>query len=197
MLPSSRLALAFVWGVAEATFWPIMPDAVLVPLSARRPGSWWGLALAAAAGSSVGGALDYGVGRMVPTRTLLARLPFVRPAMVAAADRWLSTEGAVALRHQPLSGVPFKVFALQAGSRHAPFVPFVLCALIARGARFLAVTSLAALLGRRFEPLVQRHPRPLLVLWIAVVTLGLWRMLVTWERRARTANNLTSALPAG
>lgn len=179
-----RFAIAFVWGVAEATFWPIMPDAVLVPLAATRPGDWWRLALAVAAGSSVGGALSYAVGRTIPPRPLLARLPLVRPAMVEAADDWLAAEGAVALRHQPLSGLPFKVFALLAGARGVPFGPFILCALAARGARFLTVSGLAALIARRFEPLVARHSRLLLSLWAGLFTLGLWRMVIRWERRA-------------
>jgi hypothetical protein len=39
--------IPFVWAVAEATVWPIMPDAVLVPLVGRwvpgavMRGYWW------------------------------------------------------------------------------------------------------------------------------------------------------------
>ena len=186
---SGRLALAFAWAVAEATCWPIMPDAILAPLAAGKPADWWRLALAGAAGSSVGGVISYAVGRACPTGPLLARLPLVRPPMVAAAETWLAREGAAGVRHQPLSGLPFKVLALLAGARRVPLGPFLGWALAARGSRFLAVCGAAALLGRRFEGLVGGHPRLLLGLWCMFFAVALWRTVVIWDRRAWSAND--------
>jgi membrane protein YqaA with SNARE-associated domain len=176
-------SFVFAWAAGEATIWPIMPDAGLVPLAALRPRDWWRLALAATAGSLMGGLLSYGLGRRVPPEPLLARLPLVRPPMVAQARRWLATEGALGLRHQPLSGLPYKVFALLAGSIGIPPGPFLAASLAARGARFLVVSGLAAALGLRFAPLVRRHRGPLLVAWSAAFLLGLRRMVTAWERR--------------
>ena len=76
------MLLAFLWAVAEATVWPFMPDAVLVPLALARPSSWWRLVLAAALGTTVGGAISYLLARRRPDRTAIERLPLVRPAMV-------------------------------------------------------------------------------------------------------------------
>ena len=174
----------FLWSLAEATCWPIMPDAALVPLAAARPADWWRLALAAAAGSLAGGGLSYLVGRAAAVEPVLTRLPLIRPAMVAAAEAWLAEEGPAGVRHQPLSGLPFKVFALLAGARRIPPAPFLGCAMAARGARFLAVSGAAALLGRLFEPILRRHPRLLLTLWSVVFALGLRRTVAAWEKRA-------------
>ena len=174
-------ALPFAWAVAEATCWPIMPDAVLVPLAAAEPRRWWRLALAAAAGSTAGGCLSYALGRLVPARPWLARLPLVRPRMVSTADAWLAEGGAAALRHQPLSGLPFKIFAMLAGERRMPLPAFLGWALLARGSRFLAVSVLSALIGRRFASLVRRYPGPLLLLWSAAFLLGLRRTVQRWE----------------
>src|SRR3954447_20430784 len=96
------LALVFGWAAAEGVFWPLMPEAVLVPLSALRPGYWWKAALAAVAGSSLGVAASYRIGLGHRTDHLLDCLPLVRPAMVDAARLWLTTEGGLGLRHQPL-----------------------------------------------------------------------------------------------
>jgi membrane protein YqaA with SNARE-associated domain len=160
-----------------------MPDAALVPSAAARPGAWWRLALAATAGSCLGGMGSYTLGRWRPARPVLARLPLVRPAMVEAADRWLAAEGALALRHQPLSGLPFKVFALLAGNRRVSLGAFVASTFVFRGVRFLAVSGVAALLGRRFERQIRRHGAPLLMAWALVFSFGLWRIVAAWERR--------------
>lgn len=180
---SRRSILVAAWAFAEATCWPIMPDAAVVPLAAARPADWWRLALAAAGGSTVGATMSYLLGRTGAAHALLSRLPLIRRPMVDAAGSWLATEGAAGLRHHPLSGVPIKVFALLAGARGVPLGPILAWALAVRGARFLAVAGTAALLGCRLEWLVRRHRWGLLVLWGTAFALGLWRTVVAWERR--------------
>jgi membrane protein YqaA with SNARE-associated domain len=173
-----------------------MPDAALAPLAAARPADWWRLALAGTAGSAVGGLVSYGVGRSLPVRPLLARLPLVRPAMVEAAAGWLAAEGARGLRHQSFSGVPFKVFALLAGARGLPLGPFLLWGLVARGSRFMAVCGVAALLGRRASRLLHRHPRALLAAWSVAFTVGLRRTVAAWDRRASRQATIHAARAA-
>ena len=160
-----------------------MPDAALAPLAAARPAEWWRLGLASLAGSLAGGLASYALGRVRPAEAIMARLPLVRPAMVEAARAWLAAEGARGLRHQPLSGLPYKVFALLAGSARLPLGPFLLWSAAARGARFMAVARAAAWLGRRYPVTVRRHSRPLLTLWSIAVATGLRRTLLAWERR--------------
>ncbi len=164
-----------------------MPDAALAPLAAASPRAWWRLTLAATTGSCLGGVLSHTVGRTWPPHAILARLPLVRPAMVGAADGWLADEGALALRHQPLSGLPYKVFALLAGGRGIPLSRFVLATAVFRGLRFLAVSGAAALVGRRFEGPISRNGALLLAAWLAVFAVGLRRMVATWERRPITS----------
>jgi membrane protein YqaA with SNARE-associated domain len=181
---SGRLALVAAWSAAEATIWPFLPDAALVPLAVARPGEWWRLVTAAAAGTLAGGLVSYTVGRVGPAELLLSRLPLVRPAMVRAASGWLAAEGAAGLRHHPLSGVPFKVFALLAGSSRQPPGPFFCWALAVRGARFAAVSALAALLARPLAPLLQRTGPLLLLLWSLAFLAGLRQTVRSWERRS-------------
>jgi membrane protein YqaA with SNARE-associated domain len=160
-----------------------MPDAVLVPLAAASPAEWWRLALAGVAGSSLGAAASYAIGSGQPVGPLLQRLPLIRPAMVTAAAAWLADEGPAGVRHQPLSGLPFKVFALLAGARGVSLVPFLGCAAAARGARFLGVCAAAALLGRGLRGPVRRHPAVFLGLWLLGFAIGLRRTVRAWEQR--------------
>jgi membrane protein YqaA with SNARE-associated domain len=179
--------MAFLWAVAEATRWPVMPDAVLVPLALARPGSWWRLVVAAALGTSVGGVVSYARARRRPDRSAIVRLPLVRPAMVDAADRWLAAEGPRGARRQPASGVPFKVFARLAGAQGLPLGPFLVWAVGARSLRFAVSAGLAALLARRFQAAVARWFWWLTLLWAVVFCLALWCTVRFWERRDRAA----------
>jgi membrane protein YqaA with SNARE-associated domain len=181
------ILLTFLWAVAEATLWPIMPDAVLVPLALRRPGSWWRLVLGAALGTLVGGVVSYRLGQQDPEHATIERLPLVRPAMVAAADRWLATEGGRGAWRQPATGVPLKVFARLAGARRLPLGQFLLWAAAARSVRFTLVAGLAALLARRFPEAVARHYWLLTLVWSVVFGVALWRLVAFWERRTERA----------
>ena len=181
--PGSARALVFIWSFAEATVWPVMPDAALVPLAAARSAAWWRLVLVATLGTLVGGLVSYLVGRVRPAEALLARLPLVRPAMARQARAWLAAEGAAGLRHQPLSGLPYKVFAVQTGALGLPLGPFLGWTLLARGSRFLGVGATVAALGARFRSPLRRYAGPLLLAWCVVFTLGLRQTVRAWERR--------------
>ncbi len=169
--------------MAEAVVWPIMPEAVLVPLSVARPQRWWQLAGVALLGSTSGAALSYAVGAGGRAEGLLDHLPLVRQAMVSAARTWLIDEGAAGVRHQPLSGLPIKVFALVAASSGVSLPAFLSWAAAARGARFFVVCAGAALVGRALRDGVKRWPKLLLVAWCAAFAIGLRRTVLRWERR--------------
>jgi membrane protein YqaA with SNARE-associated domain len=190
-------ALAFVWAVAEATLWPIMPDAVLVPLALRRPSSWWRLVVAAALGTSAGAAVSYALGQRRPDRQAIERLPLVRPAMAAAVDRWLAAEGARGVWRQPATGVPLKVFARLAGAREVPLGTFLLWAVTVRSVRFALAAGLAALFARRFPGLVVRRFWWLTLLWSVSFGVALWRLVAFWERHGQRdrAPGAPDALP--
>jgi membrane protein YqaA with SNARE-associated domain len=185
--------LVFLWALAEATVWPIMPDAILVPLALARPRSWWRLVLAAALGTTLGGTISYLIGSRWPgrvtadwsvsERSAIERLPLVRPAMVAAADRWLTEDGPRGAWRQPASGIPMKVFARLAGLNRLPLVSFLLWAVTARSVRFTVAAGGAVLLSRLFRPHVARWYWPLTLLWTVIFGVGLWRAVAFWSRR--------------
>jgi membrane protein YqaA with SNARE-associated domain len=179
----SPLTVAFGWSLAEAVIWPFMPEAVLVPLATAHPGRWWKLAIAAALGSTCGGAVSYAIGAAGAADRLLPRLPLVRPAMVRDARGWLTQEGGIGLRHQPLSGLPVKVFALAAAPSGVSLPAFLCCAAVARAARFMVVCAGAALAGKALQPGIERRPIIFLVAWAAAFGVGLRQTVASWERR--------------
>ncbi|MCC7368411.1 MAG: hypothetical protein IT306_08310 [Chloroflexi bacterium] len=175
--------LALAWAVAEATVWPIMPDALTVPLALRRPSHWWQLVLGAVLGTILGGAISHLDGRARPERAHTERLPLVRPPMVTAATRWLRESGPRGALRQAATGVPVKVFARTAGSEGLPLASFLAWAAVGRAARFGLLTGVAALLGRAFPDLVAQRYWLFAALWAGGFGLALWRMVRFWERQ--------------
>jgi membrane protein YqaA with SNARE-associated domain len=175
--------VAFLLALAEATVWPIMPDAVLVPMALARPASWWRLVLAAATGSATGGAISYVLGRQNQDRASVERLALVRPAMVTAVDVWLEREGAHGVWRQPATGVPFKVFARRAGANGLPIGTFLGWALLSRSIRFTLLAGIAALVAKRGGATVARWYWPITGLWALGFSVALWRSVMFWSRQ--------------
>ena len=162
---------AFVWGVAEATVFFIVPDVLLTALalwSFRR-----GLAACgwATAGALCGGLLMYWWGSRSPERAevLLDWVPAVSPQMIEDVREGLAEGGLRALFFGPLKGTPYKIYAVESGRLGLNLAAFLLVSAPARLARFLILASLAGWLAR--GPLKGWTPRRrtalVLFLWTA------------------------------
>lgn len=126
----SAVVLCFIWGLAEALVFPIVPDLAVAVLVLAAPRRTLVLAGAAIFGSVTGGTIAYAIGP-----GLLERAPLVTERMIDAASIWMTNEGAEGLRHQPLSGVPYKVFGMQAAEAGLGYGEFLWHSALARGVR--------------------------------------------------------------
>jgi 1-acyl-sn-glycerol-3-phosphate acyltransferase len=160
----------FVWAFAEAMVWPVIPDASIALLTAARPRRWPVLALAATAGSIAGGVTGWwatAAGWHWP-------LPLTTPRMHTAVQAWFA-DGAAGLAHQPLSGVPYKVFVAAAPDAGVGAVDLALATLRYRGVRFTATAALVALVAAVAWRLVPAHRAAGLHVGItAIATIGLF-----------------------
>jgi membrane protein YqaA with SNARE-associated domain len=164
-----RDGLALLWGCAEATVFFIVPDVLL---------SWIGLrdlrrallaCLYALLGALVGGSIVWLLGHRdpEPVRSLYAVLPAIDAEMIRAVREQLKTQGILALFLGPLSGTPYKLYALESPVVGLGYVPFLLVSVPARLLRFVAVTMAAAALSRllRRRLALQQRQRLLLLAW--------------------------------
>ncbi len=174
--------LVFVWAFFEAIAWPVMPDAILVPVCVTQPGHSGEFLGLAVLGMACGGAITY----WITARSnwlKLQRLPLVRKSMIEQATIWFEKEGPRAVLHQALSALPFKVFAGLAGELNIPFIPFLTFAILVRGARFAVVAALSAMGGTLLPGFVRENGAVLLIVWVLVFGLGLAGTVRYWERR--------------
>ncbi|MFD5182925.1 1-acyl-sn-glycerol-3-phosphate acyltransferase [Streptomyces sp. NPDC058372] len=135
--------LAFVWACVEALSWPLMPELLLGAVCAAVPRAALRVSLAALAGSVAGGLLALhlaAAGADLPA-------PLTTDRMRAEARVTLEQRGAPAVHAQPWNGIPFKVYAAEAGRAGTGTGAWLLHSTAARGARTLGVGAAFGLLG--------------------------------------------------
>ena len=147
--PRAGLWLAVV-SFAESSFFPIPPDALLVPMVLARPDRAWRLAFICTAASVAGGALGYLIGYALfdvlaapILRAYHAEAGFA--AFQAAYAEW----GLWVILIKGLTPIPYKIVTIASGAARFNFLVFMLASAATRGARFFLV---AALLRRYGEP---------------------------------------------
>ncbi len=148
----NALTMLFLWAAAEAIFWPVFPDFLLLPMAVGGRRRYWRTLGAAVLGSTVGGIIIYLFAFFLPraAESLLPHMPLVRGFMLQRADLDLAQQGVMAFWTQPFSGVSFRFYALLGGIRGLnPFV-VIPVSFAARGLRMFVGSAAAVLLASRF-----------------------------------------------
>jgi membrane protein YqaA with SNARE-associated domain len=162
----AAVILVFAWAMGEATVFPILADFLLVALLIVIPARRWMLLGACLAGMALGGIVTVLVAHSAPGFALdvLHELPLVTESHIRRADRLLVEHGIAGFVLQPLSGIPFKVWAVVAGQQALTPWLVIPAFIAARSARMALIGVGAWLLGRGFA-------RPLRD-WFVLVTVA-------------------------
>lgn len=177
--PLGPLVVA-VWAVAEAFAFPLIPDSGLAGMTFAAPHRTRRLWAAAVVGTVVGSVAAVWLAR----RGVAWPLPLVTDRMADAAAGWVASDGAAALAHQPLSGVPVKAFNAT-GAPGVSLVAWAVAVALARGVRMAATAAIGAAAGRlrdRFVPAAHRDLAHVVVVGAATVGLlaGLAAVVIAW-----------------
>jgi len=134
------MLVAFLWGLAEATFFFVIPDVFLSFVAILTGRRTWAHILAAIFGAVVGGALLFQWAQTNPARAhaAVARVPFIQESMFVSVDEGLRTQGLAAVLIGSVTGVPYKLYAVEA-PKFSTERDFLLATPPARAVRFLAV----------------------------------------------------------
>jgi membrane protein YqaA with SNARE-associated domain len=157
----SRQALfvAFLWGLAEATIFFLVPDILLglVVLFSWRKGLM--STVFTLAGAMIGGAIMYTLAynNTAAMNQVLMSIPLINRNMVNTVMEQMKQNGLRALVMGPLQGIPYKIYAVQAGIQRLPFIPFLFFTIPARLERILPVVLLGGVIGVAFKKFIQRH----------------------------------------
>jgi membrane protein YqaA with SNARE-associated domain len=151
-LTASRHATAalIVVAFAEASFFPLPPDLLLIPMILARPRRAFPIAAACTLASVAGGYLGYAIGYFLFATVGRPVLEFYHAmdryeALKAAFAQW----GVWIILIKGLTPIPYKLVTIASGVAHFNLVAFGLASLASRSIRFFL---LALLLWRFGEP---------------------------------------------
>lgn len=145
--PYAEKAL-FGLSFAEASFFPLPPDPLLLAMGAGQPRRALRFALVTTVASVLGAMLGYAIGvfLMDSVGDWLLDLYDADRHTWGKIEAWYEENGVVALLLAAITPIPFKVFTIASGAMGFAFLPFVGASLVGRALRF----GLEGLLLRSF-----------------------------------------------
>lgn len=170
--PYAMLAL-FLIAVAEASFFPIPPDVLLIALGVSIPSRAFRYALVCSVGSVLGGCLGYLIGYEL--FEVMGR-PIINFYGLWDEFNYVNTrfhENAfLALAVAGFTPIPYKLFTIAAGVCKINFLTLVLASALSRSARFFAEGALIYLFGERVRVFIERYFNILSVVFVVLLVLG-------------------------
>ena len=155
--PQAIYFLALV-SFIEASFFPIPPDVMLIPMVLMNPSRAWFFALIATVFSVMGGAFGYIIGAFSYEQ-------FAEPIlfMLGKEEEMLNFSqkyneiGLWAVITAGISPIPFKVITIMSGATNLNFAVFLGASLLSRAIRFFIVAGLLNFYGYEIKNFIERY----------------------------------------
>lgn len=150
----------FILALAEASFFPVPPDPLLLALALGQPRKALRYGAVATAASVVGGILGYAIGAgawQIVDQFFFTWVPGVSPEAFARVQGLYDRYDFWAVFLAGLTPIPYKVFTITAGVFEIDFPVFVLASLTSRGLRFFAEGALIHHFGPSVSGFIDRY----------------------------------------
>ena len=155
--PQAIYFLALV-SFIEASFFPIPPDVMLIPMVLMNPSRAWFFALIATVFSVMGGVFGYIIGAFSYEQ-------FAEPIlfMLGKEEETLNFSkkyneiGLWAVITAGISPIPFKVITIMSGATNLNFAVFLGASLLSRAIRFFIVAGLLNFYGYEIKDFIERY----------------------------------------
>lgn len=151
--------LAGLWGIAEASIFFIVPDVLLSWIALRSYRRALVACLWVLGGALAGACVVWYFGHMnpAPARVMFEGLPAINVDMIADVQSQLEGRGLWSLFIGPLTGTPYKIYALEAANLRFGLFTFLLISIPARLLRFLLVSVVAGALSQLLQRFVKLY----------------------------------------
>ena len=150
----------FTISLAEASFFPIPPDVLLIAMgvgNSKKSLKFAGICLA---GSVIGGMLGYyiGMGLWAGLQDVFySYVPGFTPEKFASVSDKFNENGFAWLFIAGFTPIPYKIFSIAAGASGLNFGIFVLASVISRGLRFFLVGSILYKFGDKAQAMIDQY----------------------------------------
>jgi membrane protein YqaA with SNARE-associated domain len=170
--PAAPYALAAV-SFAESSFFPVPPDAMLVPMVLARPDRAWFYALVTTVASVVGGLLGYAIGALLYDS--IGQWLFRIYGLTSGAEAFRTAYaeyGHWVILLKGLTPIPYKLVTITSGFAGYDLFWFTVLSIITRGARFFVLAALLGRFGPAIKAVLDRHLNAVLGGLAATIVLG-------------------------
>ncbi len=152
----SPYSLIFLLGIAfaEASFFPIPPDAVLIPLALLKPEKAIIYGVLTTIFSVLGGAFGYLIGYK-GGRPLVKK--FISDEKLYRVKLLYNKYDVWAVGIAGLTPIPYKVFTIAAGLFELNFKRFMIASFLGRGGRFIPLGVLIYFFGPSIRPFLEKN----------------------------------------
>jgi membrane protein YqaA with SNARE-associated domain len=154
--PHAEKALAVI-SFAEASFFPIPPDVMLVPMVLARPDRAWRYAFVCAAASIMGGALGYYIGFSLEAVGVAVLRFFHSYQGLDVYRATFAKYGFWFVLGQGILPIPYKLTTIASGLAHFSFGLFMLASCITRNCRFFFVAYISKRFGPEIVAIVEKR----------------------------------------
>ncbi len=145
---------------ADASFFPIPPEAILIILAFAHPKRWWQYPLIALPFSLLGAIAGWSIGHYGWTLIgpwMFSHIPGFHQALFDKVALEYQKNAFLVLVGGPFTYIPAKVFTITSGICGVPLPTLLIADAIGRGARLFLVSLLIRLFGDRVRDLLENH----------------------------------------
>ena len=170
--PQAVPALALL-AIAEASFFPLPPDVLLIAMALARPRKGFYYAGVATGASVLGGLGGYGIG--------IGLMDAVGCHLVSlyhgqATFDWLAGQfthyGFWAVFVAAVTPIPYKIFTITAGAVHMHLATFLAASILGRPVRFFALATLIFFVGQPVKRFIEKYFNLLSVAFVVLLVAG-------------------------
>ena len=160
---------------AEASFFPIPPDVLLMALALSRPQRSFRYACIASLGSVLGGILGFGLGWAlldIISPYFFSYIPGVSAAGFEQVRALFAEYGFWVIFAAGFTPIPYKIFTIAAGVFQIHFLIFLVASIVGRSLRFFLVAAILFLFADRAREFIDKYFNLLSFLLLIIIALG-------------------------
>jgi len=168
-------APAYLCGLSftESFFFPIPPDALLIPMALANKKKAWHFALITTIASVLGGLVGYTIGLyLYETIGLWLIELYGLNHHLEQLQTWTAQYGIWIIVMVGFLPIPYKVFTIASGASGMAVLPFAAGSLIGRAARFFVVSALCYWAGDSVNRIMKKASSPAILAISLILVVG-------------------------
>ena len=162
----------FILAFAEASFFPIPPDVLLMALSLSIPTRAFYFALVCTVGSVTGGVAGYVIGFQFWELGKTILFYYISEEGFLKVKNYYQQYEAIAISIAGFTPLPYKVFTITAGFFQVNLPIFISASFVSRALRFFVVAGLIYKFGPPIKIFIDKYFNILTIVFVLLLVLG-------------------------